>query len=405
MIFQDHLRLQGKRENIGGKEYYFFNGADTYGPQKAKLPGFMSGAEGFAHPIRDNQGQKYILKSFQILCDERIRRMQWLSARQLCKYDKLLGGAPYQFFGEPYYVQICSFVEGQTWSKWKSNPNLKLTPAQRIILAHSLASTACLLEESIELVHGDFSPGNVIIKGNHTFEMSLIDFDAYFHKQVPVLPKEQGRTRGTFGYQFSDLAKNEHSIVRSDRFAMAVLIHEFLCFDFHDNPGTEDEHLLITQDDIASGQARPDANLAVVWGNEINDLAWKALRATKQELCPSPREWRTSLEKLRQLLIVGEPVLQLLVMRDECVQQRLRISKGPKVYLKDELNDPRADLVIEKHNNIFYVWNRKPEIPARLNDAISNRILEIGEERDKRRLIKGSIIHVNNWKIKCVERL
>lgn len=295
-----HRNWQGTWRDLLGKEYYFFNGEDVYGPKRAHLPGFWTGSEGLAHPIRDRSGNKYVLKSFNFDCAERDQRMQWLCGKSLGSSlpVDLLRGAPYQYIPPPVQAQICPFVPGDTWAAIKDK-EIVLTPDQRLWLACSLAQAVRVLEDGLQLSHSDLSPGNMLIdlgNGKAAPSIALIDFDAFHHRETPTLPVGKGQTLGTPGYQAPECLL-QNRIVDSDRFSLAVHIHEFLAFQEDADLG-EPDYLFFEQEDLNQGKARPTGRFKKYWGDTLYDLVCTALSAKSAGKRPSGEEWCEAFRNL-----------------------------------------------------------------------------------------------------------
>lgn len=391
-----HRNWQGQWQPLDGEEFYFFTGSDTYGPPKAHLPGFWTGSEGLAHPIRDRSGTKYVLKSFTQDCPERDQRMRWLCDKNLGHSIpvSLLRGAPYKYLGPPIQAQICPFVEGRTWSSLK-DAEVSLNFDQRLWLAFSLAESARILEEGLTLCHSDLSPGNMLIDSlgtNGLPHLALIDFDAYFHKEVPVLPVGLGQTQGTPGYQAPESVQ-ANRIIDSDRFSLAIHIHEFLAFGVDPDLG-EPDHLFFEQEDLNAGKAEPTPRFKKVWGPGIDSLLRRALSAKKAQERPSPAEWCEAFRDLRP----GLNLETSLLLTAEHSGQRQRFDlQSPTIDLSEGLKDKRVALRLTRKSHGYHVAALDKNCVAILHDAETNKDLRL--DTTPREVKAGARVVVAGWEL------
>jgi len=398
MDLSTHRKWQGDWHDVEGEDYYFCSGRDLYPPARQHLPGFWTGSEGLAHPIKDRQGHRYIFKSFVVECPERDQRMRWLCERRLseCGQLWLLQGAPYRHLPAPIHAQICPFVEGRTWESWKSDDNLRLNADQRLYLALSLAEAVMLLEAGLDLRHSDLSPGNIMLDlatGKHLPTLSLIDFDAYYHPAVPVLPPGKGQTLGTPGYQAPEFLR-AGEVIRTDRFALAVLIHEFLAFGEDPDIG-EPEHRFFEQEDLNKGQASPTARFKAYWGEAVFQLALRAFTARATPDRPAPQEW------CEALLALGAATAEaglLMTAEKDGKRQRFEL-KSASVDLAAALKDPAAALRLERRQGGYQVLRapgrQDPAKPAVIRDPQTGRHLPLDGQALP--VLPGTVITLAGW--------
>lgn len=399
MDLNTHRKWQGEWHEVEGEEYYFSAGRDIYPAARAHLPGFWTGAEGLAHPIKDRQGHRFIFKSFTIQCAERDHRMRWMCERRLCDCGQLwlLQGAPYRHLPAPYHAQICPFVTGRTWDSWKGD-EVRLTPDQRLYLALSLAEAITLLEAGLDLRHSDLSPGNFIIDlkaQNGLPNLSLIDFDAYYHPAVPVLPIGRGQTLGTPGYQAPEFVR-ANQVIRTDRFALAVLLHEILALGDDPDLG-EPDHRFFEQEDLNRGQARPTTRFESYWGQDVYQLTVRAFSARTTGDRPAPQEWCDAF------LALGTPPVAagwLLTVERDGQRQRFEL-KSPSVDLAVALNDPAVALQLDRRDGAYQVRRveghpGKPK-PAVLHDPQTGKHLTLDSQPLAVR--PGTTIVVAGWQL------
>lgn len=416
MNLRQHREWQGQWHSLDGQEFYFFKGADTYAaePRKAHLPGFWTGSEGLAHPVRDRAGNKYVVKSFTIECPERVQRMQWLCAQGLCQCAglPLLRGAPAKFLGPPIMAQICPFIEGRTWDTWKSHwrtrrdqAQVPLTPDQRLWLAAALAEAVRLLEMGLKLCHSDLSPGNVIIdyRGPHHLPvLSLIDFDAFYHPTVPVLPVGKGQTLGTPGYQAPEFA-TANRIIRTDRCALAVLLHEFLAYGEDPDLG-EPDYRFFEQEDLNTGAATPTARFRTYWGDTIAALLRRAVSVRSSPERPSPEEWCDGFLHLgaapppqARLLMTADPPGQAGKPDVRSARQRFELQSST-IDLAQAL-DPRIALELQRNRLHYDIRCPVPQqCLAVLHDGQTGKSITLDQQL--RPLHPGDRIVVAGWELR-----
>jgi hypothetical protein len=177
--------------------------------------------------------------------------------------------------------------------------------------------------ETIGLVHGDLSHGNVLIGPGLDGRRiaTLCDYDGYYYPKVPLLPRMQNgqpiRPVGTIEYQHPDLNERFNSdpnatdgglYVATDRFAMGVLICEMMSWSSDLKTALVRETLL-SQDDIRSrslqaiDQKAPQARQMFPGGFELLERAlqtrgmWSgsdSVAWSKNNL-PGPDEWEEKI--------------------------------------------------------------------------------------------------------------
>jgi hypothetical protein len=392
-----HNSWQGQWHEIDGTEYYFYAGKDTYDAGRAHLPGFWTGSEGLAHPLRDRSGKKYILKSFTCECPERRERMQWLCSKSLCACHPLLGGAPYKYVGPPIEGQVCPFIEGVTWDRLKDDASFSLTSEDRLWLAFGLAEAVRLLEGGLDMSHSDLSPGNMLIHkgGGGRPAIALIDFDAFCHGDVPTLPVGKGQTLGTPGYQAPE-SLEASTIIRSDRFSMAIHIHEILAFGVDPDLG-EPEHVFFEQAVLNRRKAEPTPRFRKYWGNEVSELFLQAVRARTVTERPSPSEWCDAFRGLG----TGPPPQAAMLITAELDRDGKRVRRrfkllGSKVDMGAALKDPQVGVRLARSGHVYQATVESQACLAILHDAWTGRDSRL--DGTPRPVTPGSTIVVAGWK-------
>lgn len=247
-------QLAGKHWLVNGTSYTF---ADR-DPATPGLPPWKSGAEGIAYPLLGpNGGPRAYVKFFNELkvSRKRIDRAQWLTAQRVNTWAPELRGASQTWLdtrviGAPQGISfhftcpLAQAVPGPTWEEAKfarESGILQLDDEQRRSCVEHLVRALSVLERS-RLIHGDLSPGNVIIHPAAKSDepaLYLIDFDGFFAPDGGTLARlsaGEGGTIGTSGYCPPELGQrvqqNDLSAAPySDRFGRDALLVEFLCYD------------------------------------------------------------------------------------------------------------------------------------------------------------------------------
>ena len=220
---------------------------------------FEMGSEGLVHLATDEHThEKFRIKCFWEPHERRQQRSQRLVQLQLPELRKpnadALGGAPFEMLpalGQwtPFAV-VMKNVRGENWKKLRSRAEIESqyptswwpAPEIRATWGYGLA-TAVMKMEDQGFIHSDLSPGNVVVNdGLHgvldhgqtlragvtvpdeSGDMALVDFDRYVHSPADV--PEPGQ--GSMGYAAPEIWQKQVPLLGSDRFAMAILIQEFL---------------------------------------------------------------------------------------------------------------------------------------------------------------------------------
>jgi hypothetical protein len=237
--------------NAGGAPLMFELPADVYGIAR-------SGNEAFGFPITCYHPDRGPLSSFMKIFREEVPERD-ARAQFLVLEKGLAASHPWMFHGVPYTVigrgtqingvyitghvalQIGAafgkpaedFQRLKAQDKWDG----RYIPETRKFLAAQLCAAVATMEES-NFVHGDLSPGNIMIGPGPTDGQpicTLCDFDGFFHPQAPNLPR-MFRPLGSPGYQYPDLQNrisadkgmSETIRVETDRFALAALVCELV---------------------------------------------------------------------------------------------------------------------------------------------------------------------------------
>ena len=174
---------------------------------------------------------------------------------------------------------------------------IRLSRSDRLALCMNLTDLICTLEQN-NCAHRDLSSGNVyIIIDSHA--VYLIDFDSLYH---PSLKIPQATTCGTVGYtppfawKRGELATKQTWCRHSDRYALSILLTEFLILD-RGYPLTADGGMF-EQDELRKKYG-PGLNharrvLKKDWLGVL-DLFDAAINSTNFNSCPSPKDWQQVL--------------------------------------------------------------------------------------------------------------
>ena len=263
-----------------------------------------------------------ILKAFNHELPMRRERLDTLVGYGLAsKHDWLFSGVPYasvrvEINGlrlEGHVCQhVCGGLNGDDLSVLKDQDGLEsVGREQRAWLAEQLCLAVAALEAK-QIVHGDLSPGNIIVGFDDQWkhvQCVPIDYDGFSSPEAPRLPRVHGGARvrplGTLGYQHptlmrridADRAGNDETIeVENDRFALAVLCCELMVWR-----GTLRQQLgrseLLDADELAAGKATPPLALEKAWPEGAELLA-EALSVVMPDHLPGPEQWLGALGRI-----------------------------------------------------------------------------------------------------------
>ncbi|MBM4030177.1 MAG: hypothetical protein FJ291_00135 [Planctomycetes bacterium] len=192
-------------------------------------------------------------------------------------------------------------VTGSSWASVADDlrdGHATMTIRQRLVVSLSLTECVGRLEAA-HCSHRDFSGLNVFVTPDG--RVHLIDFDSFYHADLPFQPNT---TAGTPGYMAPFLRgpSGGWDASRSwcpcaDRFALAILVAEFLLVGPDTPPPREDGSLFaqaeLDQPDAGFVQEQIKALERV--SRECGLLLRRCLAATTFEACPSPAEWQSAL--------------------------------------------------------------------------------------------------------------
>jgi hypothetical protein len=270
------------------------------------------------------ESMQAFLKIFKSDVPQRAERIRLLIARELAKKHEAFHGIPFGWLGKfningvelighftrmipgPYNGGPEDFGRlrgsGQGPHRWAT-----FTEGDRKRFGGELASAVAGLE-TCGIIHGDISPGNLLIgQSNLTKEHMCIlcDYDGYYSPQVPLLPRKNGRTPcrplGSPGYQYpalraamlADKAGDANIWVQTDRFALSIAICEMMIWSDSVEAYLEVEgrdHLLGDEMITARDAGRLPRNILDSFPDGFEMLD-RALKANSPSSMPSPEDW------------------------------------------------------------------------------------------------------------------
>jgi serine/threonine protein kinase len=282
-------------------------------PYLRDIPLSISRGQAMAYFLTDRQQRSWILKKFLPGRDPDgtyIRAIRDLIPRQNgfesgTQRRVLSASSIGTGFRPPAFVDwientiLMPRVSGSDWQNLADSLRAgkwTLTDEQRVAICRNLLASVEALETH-ELSHRDLSVTNVFIDPV-TWNVQFIDWDGVYH---PSLAMPLNTTTGTSGYTAPIVRINRAGEAaatwcpRSDRFAMAILICEFLVMG-QGTPLANDGGMF-EQDELYAGSG-PRLHAA----EQILHRRWpgvcrllrRALEASTFAACPSPAEWRES---------------------------------------------------------------------------------------------------------------
>lgn len=283
------------------------------------------------------------LKLFRTEVKEREVRTKLLIAMELAKKSHFFHGIPFGWLGRfkinnvelnahftrmirgPYNGGPEDFFRLRGDGRWS-----RIDAERRRRFAAELAAAVAGLERA-RIVHGDISPGNILIGQSSSGQdiCILCDYDGYQNNRVPRLPRKADklncRPLGSPGYQYPALIQaietDPHSDgdiwVESDRFALGVAICEMLVWSDQvdkilqaDGRGQLLPNELIKNRDLS--RLPPRVIDAFPEGFLLLD---KALRAGSPGAMPSPEDWLRTLGFDEAVEYKGRPVVTVFGRR------------------------------------------------------------------------------------------
>lgn len=312
----DLQKLYGHKFSFGGHTFEIQpkavfparSGLEAYGIKLLHTPpaGSTTSATGTLHSF---------LKIFRQDIPERRDRTTFLIGLGLTKGHWAFQCVPYAWFPgtEINGVQVVGHLTkflgmqfggpAQDFSELKEKWDIFTADDRRAFASH-LASAVDALE-NIGVVHGDLSPGNIMIGPgpNGRLACCLCDFDGFIHSKVQKLPRkfdrQDVRPLGTPGYQYPELMArisadtnntDDRVFAETDRFSLAAIICELMVWG-------NDTSEKLGRGELLSEEALARRNISTI-PNEIKGrfasgfaLLEQALRASSCRDMPSPKDW------------------------------------------------------------------------------------------------------------------
>lgn len=209
--------------------------------------------------------------------------------------------------------------------------NIQISKAHKVELARNLTELIDLLEKN-NCCHRDFSSGNIFISTT-TWQIYLIDFESFYH---PKLKMPKATTCGTTGYtapfawQSGTLDAKQSWCLYADRYALALLIVEFLVLDkgfpLTAEGGMFDQDELCTRS--GTGLDQTIRTLEKDWPT-VTNLFKKAINSKGFNSCPSPQDWRQMLESIPGVFVRPPKLGQLEKISADYFRKIIGMSRRP----------------------------------------------------------------------------
>jgi len=282
------------------------------------------------------------LKLFMTEVKERETRTRLLIAMELARRSHFFHGIPFGWLGNftingvALIAHFTRMIHGpydggpEDFGRLRSNGRWKTIDADhRRRFGAELAAAVAGLERA-GIVHGDISPGNTLIGQNSGKDICILcDYDGYFSKRVPRLPRKDGRLPcrplGSPGYQYPDLIsaieadpQNDADIwVQTDRFALGVAICEMMVWSdgVEQILATAGRGELLPKDLIMSRDVSRLPTAVTDAFPEGFKLLEKAMRAGSPAAMPSPEDWLRVLGFDEAAEYKGRPLITLFRRR------------------------------------------------------------------------------------------
>lgn len=320
--------LEGKKLVIGGRIYKVERDEKPPNVPDNEFypePMWRGGGEGWVWPLQSVTDGRWILKSLIAPSPERLSRIRFLTALRLhesplrifeaCPRQAISGRLKLLFDEvnrgiEELDIQgyLARFIDGQTIEQLLHGAHEWNPPWEdRQRLATQLCCSVRALEAA-GLAHTDLASQNAMIvhSPQHPPELRLIDFDGIYHQSLPPIPlrEDGGRKFGSDGYAHPAYSsRDEDTVVRTDRVAMAVLAYELMVVRSSDLEDLK-QPTLFEQVHLDEGTIEIPARLESRWPHGAQ-LVRRALGATDPEAPaheggpPSPEEWLAALRSAR----------------------------------------------------------------------------------------------------------
>lgn len=212
------------------------------------------------------------------------------------------------FATSPYWLE-CGYG-GQSWPEWLAeHPEVsKWSSLDRLALFLPLARSVAAAH-SVGVLHKDLKPSNVLIApaenaGQHGWQLRLTDFGSGRVLDAAELTRlgitEMGLTvtrgvtadsgSGTLFYLAPELFAGQAPTVRSDLYALGLMLYQWLCGDFRRPmaPGWEDDIVepLLREDIAAATRNQPEQRVPSVadWVLRLENIDERRLARSREVL-------------------------------------------------------------------------------------------------------------------------
>jgi serine/threonine protein kinase len=404
--------------------------------QDKKLGTARSGLEGYGlravHRHQSRGNVDAFLKVFKQDIPQRHERSEFLVRLGLAKHHEwVFQGVPYGWLnrqrvnGVEIVGHLTKFVGLQYGDAAKDFDQLKMEgtwdavpPEKRRAFSAHLASAVCGLER-LQFVHGDLSPGNIMVgpgPGGRDV-CCLCDFDGFHHPTQPPIPRkfegELTRPLGNPEYRYPELIdkinhdaseQDDTIIVETDRFALAALVCEMMTWDSAlvgrlGRPQLLDENIIGSRslsdlpDDLRS--KFPEGFF----------LLEKALQAGSIQDMPGPDEWLNTLGVQSALPRPFNTSPQVLFYRRKGTSRKLYRHAALTSKASDTFNAVHPELLgvrFERDNANRVILTINSPLPCALRRRGSQRVLT-PEAKASLAIYPGDLLRLGDWEISFEE--
>jgi serine/threonine protein kinase len=408
--------------------------AETVEIQRKEIFPARAGLEGYGiralhrHATRGNVHT--FLKIFQKDVPQRHGRSQFLVKMGLAKHHEwIFQGVPYawlnrrkvngieivghltKFIGLQYGAPAEDLMVLKDDGKWHSYSN-----AERRSLAIHLALAICGLEK-LSLVHGDLSPGNVMIGPgpNETDVCCLCDFDGFQHPSVSRLPRKidgiPTRPLGSEGYQYPELVErigadknndDETIIVETDRFALGVLICEMMVWSPSVMRALGRAELLDKRIILSRRLSGIPEEVGAMFPKGFA-LLESALRAGSCSSMPTPEDWLNCLGQALVARFQSAPMI--LFYRGQGPEKELHrravLSSKPSGSF-GMVHSDLADIAFNRDSQNQVTLSINGGVPGALKRCGQQRGLTT-HDRASLKMAPGDVLHIGGWEIEFMD--
>ena len=268
-------------------------------------------------------------------------------------------------------------------------------------------------------MHGDLSPGNVLIgPGPHGRDVCcLCDFDGFYHPTQVAIPRkfegEPTRPLGNPEYRYPELVariaadpgeKDESIVVETDRFALGALICEMIVWDTSliarlGRPQLLDERV------ISSRRLSDIPDDVVSKFPEGFHLLERAMQAGSVQDMPDPGAWLNALGIQSSLALPFRTPPQVLFYRKVGTARKLQRRAVLNTKETDNFGAVHQELagIVFKHDseNRVVLMIRSP-LPCALRRQGGQRVLTT-EAKSAVAILPGDLLRIGDWEISFEE--